>query len=149
MADPKSYPYVAAGANGLIKVGLTSNPATRREKLKQLFREKGDALSAFAHFGPAPEAYDIEDALIRHCCEICDDRHSGHEWFVGGDFAALTVFAQAEIERRASLPPFPIPTPEQIRAWQLRDWREQQARTRRIAAYHARRSTDNRETANG
>jgi hypothetical protein len=135
MPAHRPYPYVAYGAT-LIKVGVTSNPDTRYAGLRQLFRSKGDRIIGFAHFGPADHACHIEDALIRFCRERFE-QHSGFEWFVGADHEAVSAFAVAEVGRVDRFPEFPPPTPEQIRAWQIRDWREQQSRARRLARYDA------------
>lgn len=89
--------YVARGAGGLLKAGMTANPKNRRRTLACEFRKNGDLMVEVIFF---EEISDI------HLCEywMHAELHGvlrgpiRREWYASGDFDA----AKAVIERISS-----------------------------------------------
>jgi hypothetical protein len=127
--------YVALGAGGLLKVGSAANPAKRLIALRQEFRRKGDELIRMEACVPSVGARVVEMHLIAHCRETLQP-HSGWEWFIGGDFAAILALAHEQTE---ALKDFKFAPPPNFSPERLEELRLEKIRAQEAASDRARR----------
>lgn len=131
--------YVAQGLGGLLKAGRTKDASARRVGLRKEFRKKGDVLARFHACAPGPNGYVAENHLLS-VLESHLSRHSGKEWFYGGEFVNATRAAE-EVSKyvlETYLPPLWRTDPE---AWKAQ-CAEAQAR---YAQEKAKRQAEMRE----
>lgn len=81
--------YVAQGLGGLLKAGRTKNASARRVGLRKEFRRKGDVMARFHACAPGPNGCSAENQLLSVLGNHLS-RHSGREWFYGGEFVNAT-----------------------------------------------------------
>lgn len=85
--------YVAIGKGGLLKVGRTISPFTRKSALAADFKRFGDLLDRFRSFDVIEACYSAESDLIRSVAAT-HKQYSGREWFESGDFDAAVALAE-------------------------------------------------------
>ena len=86
--------YVAQGICGLFKIGRSSDPTSRAKALQKEFVARGDKLEKLIACDAVVSAIGIEYSLQMWVAET-QARQSGREWFVGGDFNATLMKAEA------------------------------------------------------
>lgn len=86
--------YVAQGIGGIFKIGRSSDPTSRAKALKKEFVARGDKLEKLIACDAVVSAIGIEYSLQMWVAET-QARQSGREWFVGGDFSATLMKAEA------------------------------------------------------
>lgn len=92
--------YVAQGIGGLFKIGRSSDPTSRAKALQKEFAARGDKLDKLIACDAVVSATGIEYSLQMWVAKT-QTRQSGREWFVGGDFNATLMRAEAlTAERR-------------------------------------------------
>ena len=86
--------YVAQGIDGLFKIGRSSDPTSRAKALQKEFVARGDKLEKLIACDAVVSAIGVEYSLQMWVAET-QARQSGREWFVGGDFNATLMKAEA------------------------------------------------------
>jgi hypothetical protein len=138
------HAYVAQGANGLTKVGLTVAPEQRVKTLHYQFRNKGDQLIRFEACEGIACGMGVELELI-HFARANYKRHSGREWFVGCDFSALHALAVSTAARMRHLVGAQPLSPEQVS--ELREFHARRAEAYRLARADLKKAHAHRRAA--
>lgn len=89
--------YIARLQNGIVKVGCTANPKSRKLQIGKspLFGRSPVMDYWFSSHMEVDKALDLERCLIAFCKERSDPIKLSREYFLGVDFPDLLNFAQA------------------------------------------------------
>ncbi len=127
--------YMAQGANGLFKVGMTSALSSRKNTLKKEFSKRGDVLTKIEPIAEVKDdfARSVEYRLIGYVRDLGFTPCSGREWFRGVAFDDIKVKAPQVIKEAIRFTKRFYKTPQ--------EWEEIKAERKReaLAAEEARR----------
>lgn len=94
--------YVAQGSKGLLKIGRSNDPMTRKIALDREFARRGQTITRFEFCDEVEYAAGIEWALQLGVAKTCE-RETGREWFLNGDFDKTFAFAQEKTAERIAI----------------------------------------------
>jgi len=108
------YLYVAEGERGLIKIGMTTNPAAREKSLRQEFARRGEKMVRMVPCtGDIPNARGPEWYVARLLSEMATPA-KGREWFTGVPFDDACRLLHQHAQTSGHLR-WAEPTPEDVR----------------------------------